>query len=251
MVNENIRLDHKMILGLVDPRSTVLDLGCGNGELLYILIKEKNIRGQGIEIDEQAIYKCVAKGLNVFHGDIDTGLAEYRDKSFDYVILNQSLQQVQHVDKVLIDALRAGKKVIVGIPNFAYYVSRLQVFFRGRVPVTPSLPYGWYETPNLHFLSISDFISYCRLKRIKIEKSIYLNERRDIVFLPNLFAQTGIFLISSIIKDPGKNDYTGTFDKSAIDTWREMIYFFTRDYSDLVIDEVVGENWAQGEKFFA
>lgn len=195
MQYEDIRIDHRIISGLIEPHSAVLDLGCGTGELLYILIKEKNIRGQGIEIDEQAIYKCVAKGLNVFHGDIDTGLAEYRDKSFDYVILNQSLQQIQHVDKALVDASRVGKKVIVGIPNFAYYAARLQLFFRGRVPVTASLPYGWYETPNLHFLSIFDFMDYCRLKRIKIEKSIFLSENRRIKFLPNLFAQAGIFLI--------------------------------------------------------
>jgi methionine biosynthesis protein MetW len=196
MQYEDIRIDHRIILGLIEPHSTVLDLGCGTGELLYILAKEKNVHGQGIELDEQAIYKCVARGLNVFHGDIDTGLAEYRDKSFDYVILNQSLQQIQHVDKVLGDTLRVGKKVIVGIPNFAYYAVRLQVFFRGRVPVTSSLPYSWYETPNLHFLSIFDFKSYCRLKSIRIKDSIYLNEKNRITFLPNLFAQTGIFLIS-------------------------------------------------------
>ena len=105
MTYENIRIDHRVILELVEPRSTVLDLGCGTGELLYILIKEKNVRGQGIEIDDHAIYKCVAKGLNVFHGDIDSGLSEYNDKSVDYVILNQSLQQVKHVDSVLSDAL--------------------------------------------------------------------------------------------------------------------------------------------------
>jgi len=196
MTFEKIHPDHKIIISLIDSRATVLDLGCGCGELLYILIKEKNIRGQGIEIDEQAIYKCVAKGLNVFHGNIDTGLAEYGDKSFDYVILNQSLQQVEHVDKVLNDSLRVGKKVIVGIPNFAYYVSRLQVFFQGKVPVTPALPYNWYETPNLHFLSIADFINYCRLKAIKIEQSEYLKAKGGIKFLPNLLAQTGIFLIS-------------------------------------------------------
>lgn len=196
MANENISLDHRVILDLIQPRSSVLDLGCGTGDLLYILVKEKEARVQGIEIDEQAIYKCVAKGLSVFHGDIDTGLAEYADKSFDYVILNQSLQQVQHVDRVLADALRVGKKVIVGVPNFAYYNARLQLFFRGRVPVTPSLPYSWYETPNLHFLSIFDFIDYCRFKKIKIEKSAYLNGKRRVRRLANLFAQTGIFLIS-------------------------------------------------------
>lgn len=191
-----IQLDHEVILGLVESKSTVLDLGCGTGDLLYLLIKEKNIQGQGIEIDEQAIYKCVAKGLNVFHGDIDSGLAEFDDKSFDYVVLNQSMQQILHVDKVLTDALRVGKKVVVGFPNFAYYKSRLQMFFQGRAPVTEGLSYQWYETPNLHFLSINDFRNYCHLKQINIEQSIGIGEKTKTSFLPNLFAHTGIFLIS-------------------------------------------------------
>jgi len=195
MKYENIRLDHRIILDLVEQRSSVLDLGCGSGELLYILVKEKKARVQGIEIDEQAIYKCVAKGLNVFHGDIDSGLAEYQDKSFDYVILNQSLQQVRRLDAVLNDALRVGKKVIVGFPNFAYYKARIQLFFRGRVPVTGSLPYQWHETPNLHFLSLFDFITYCRLKKIAVEQSIYTGRNKRILFFPNLFAQAGIFKI--------------------------------------------------------
>ncbi|MDD5505301.1 MAG: methionine biosynthesis protein MetW [Candidatus Omnitrophica bacterium] len=196
MARKDIQLDHEVILGLVKPQSTVLDLGCGNGDLLYLLIKEKNAHVQGIEIDEQAIYRCVAKGLNVFHGDVDSGLAEFNDKSFDYVVLNQSLQQILHVDKVLIDALRVGKKVIVGFPNFAHYKSRLQMFFQGKTPVTGALPYQWYDTPNLHFLSISDFKQYCRLKDINIERSVCIGQARRIPFLPNLFAQTGIFLIS-------------------------------------------------------
>ncbi len=195
MKYENIRIDHRIILGLIKPHSTVLDLGCGAGELLYILAKEKYVHGQGIEVDEQAIYKCVAKGLNVFHGDIDTGLSEYKDKSFDYVILNQSLQQIIHVDKVLQDALRVGKEVIVGFPNFAYYKSRLQIFFQGKAPVTGALPYQWYETPNLHFLSILDFIAYCRIKGINIGKSIFLSNNKRVNFCPNLFAQIGIFLV--------------------------------------------------------
>lgn len=196
MGRKDIQPDHEAILGLIEPQSTVLDLGCGTGDLLYLLIKDKNARGQGIEIDEQAIYKCVAKGLDVFHGDIDTGLAEFNDKSFDYVVLNQSMQQILHVDKVLDDALRVGRKVVVGFPNFAYYKARLQMFFKGKAPVTGSLPYQWHETPNLHFLSITDFKDYCRQKKINIERSICIGERRKIPFLPNLFGQVGIFLIS-------------------------------------------------------
>ncbi|MCX5694602.1 MAG: methionine biosynthesis protein MetW [Candidatus Omnitrophica bacterium] len=196
MARKNIQLDHAVILDLIKSQSTVLDLGCGNGDLLYLLIKEKKARGQGIEIDDQAIYKCVAKGLNVFHGDVDTGLAEFKDKSFDYVILNQSLQQILRVDKVLTDALRVGKQVIVGFPNFAHYKSRLQMFFKGRAPVTESLPYQWYETPNLHFLSILDFKKYCRAKKINIESQVCIGENHRILFLRNLFAQVGIFLIS-------------------------------------------------------
>ncbi len=196
MNNEEIRLDHRAILDLVGKGTQVLDLGCGNGELLYLLIKEKDCHGQGIEIDEQSIYNCVARGLNVLHGDIDSGLAEYRDKSFDYVILNQSLQQIKHFDSVLSDALRVGQKVIAGFPNFAYYKSRIQLFFLGRSPVTKSLPYSWYESPNLHFFSISDFRKYCRFRNIRIESAKFIGEKKIVRFSPNVFAQTGIFLIS-------------------------------------------------------
>jgi methionine biosynthesis protein MetW len=195
MPSESNRLDHRIIAELIVPGSTVLDLGCGSGELLYMLIKDRGARGQGIEIDEQAIYACVARGLNVFHGDIDSGLSEYPDRSFDYVILNQSLQQVRHVEPVVVDCLRVGKKVIVGFPNFAHYSARLQMFFKGRAPVTASLPYQWYETPNLHFLSICDFFVFCRDKGITIERCEYIGNRGRLSRFPNIFAQTGIFVI--------------------------------------------------------
>ncbi len=196
MTYVNVRFDHKAILKLVKPRSTVLELGCGEGDLLSLLIKERSVHGQGLEIDDQAIYACVAKGLNVIHGDIDSGLAEYEDKSFDYVILNQSLQQIKRPDSVLMDALRVGRKVIISFSNFAYYKSRLQIFFGGRTPVTGALPYQWYETPNLHFLSVTDFIDYCRLKNVGIERAMYISDDKRIRLLPNLFAQTGIFLVA-------------------------------------------------------
>jgi len=196
MPSEPIRLDHRIIAELIAPGSSVLDLGCGTGELLYMLIKDIGAHGQGIEIDEQAIYTCVARGLNVLHGDIDVGLSEYPDRSFDYVILNQSLQQVRHVEPVLDDSLRVGKKVIVGFPNFVHYCARLQFFFKGRAPVTPSLPYQWYESPNLHFLSISDFFVFCRDKGITIERCEYIGDRGRLSRFPNIFAQIGIFVIS-------------------------------------------------------
>jgi methionine biosynthesis protein MetW len=181
---------------MIEPGSSVLDLGCGNGDLLAILKKERSItRSQGIEIDEQAVYECVAKGVSVFHGDIDTGLSEYSDKSFDYVILNQTFQQVKKPDVVLQEALRVGGKVIVGFPNFAYITARFHLGLLGRAPITRSLPYEWFNTPNIHFLSIADFQDYCKKREIKIEKACYLGKNRPVNFLPNVFALLGVFLI--------------------------------------------------------
>lgn len=196
MDKKKISSDHKVIVELVKPNSSILDLGCGNGDLMQLLTEERKCIAHGIEIDEQAIYQCVEKGLNVLHGDIDTGLSEYADDSFDYVILNQSLQQVKHFDSVFRDALRVGKKIIVGLPNFAHYKSRFQLFFLGRAPVTPALPYSWYDSPNVHFLSMADFVNYCKSRNAIIERSIYLGEKNRLHILPNFFANVGIFLIS-------------------------------------------------------
>jgi len=192
-----IKPDYRVIVDLVKPESSVLDLGCGDGELLALLKREKKIiKSQGIELDEQAIYKCVAKGLSVFHGDIDSGLAEYEDNSFDYVILNQTFQQVKKPDIVLSESLRVGGEVIVGFPNFAHYKARYHLGIRGIAPITRSLPYQWYDTPNIHFLSIADFVYYCRKRDIKILKSFYLGENKPVSFFPNVRALLGIFLIS-------------------------------------------------------
>jgi methionine biosynthesis protein MetW len=196
-MQSNPSLDHKAILEWIHEGASVLDLGCGDGVLLALLVRERHVKAQGIEIDEQAIYQCVAKGLSVFHEDIDNGLSDYADQSFDYVILNQSFQQVKKPDIVLREALRVGREVIVGFPNFAHYQARLQIFFRGRTPVTPSLPYEWHDTPNLHFLSILDFIGYCHQRNIKIERAAFAGKKRRIRILPNLFGLTGIFLISN------------------------------------------------------
>ena len=191
-----IPLEYRTVIEWVEQDASVLDLGCGDGELLSLLVREKNVRAQGIEIDEQAIYQCVAKGLSVFHEDIDHGLPEYGDKFFDYVILYQSFQQVKKPDDVLKEALRVGAKVIIGFPNFAHYSARLQIFFKGVTPVTRSLPYEWHDTPNLHFLSIFDFMQYCRKRDIEIKRSFFARRKKEVRVFPNLFALTGTFLIS-------------------------------------------------------
>ncbi len=190
-----IRPDYRIILDLIEPKSKVLDLGCGDGTLLYLLIKSKECHGTGIEINEKAIYECMAKGLTVSHADFDSGLTDYSDKRFDYVILNESLQQVLHPQKVILECLRVGKRVVVGIPNFCHIRARYQIFFRGRVPITKELPFEWYNTPNLRFLSLKDFHTFCKLNRIKILQERALAVQKEVNFLPNLFAHIGIYLL--------------------------------------------------------
>jgi methionine biosynthesis protein MetW len=194
--SKDARLDHRIIFDIIEPGSKVLDLGCGYGDLMYILTREKNVKAQGIEMDEAAVYECVKKGLSVFHSDIETGLTEYPDRSFDYVILNQSMQEVKKADSVIEESLRVAGKIVVGFPNFAYIKSRLMLFFRGRSPITPSLPYHWYDTPNVRFLSISDFTDFSREKHLRVIAARYLDETGGIRWLPNLRALNAIFVLA-------------------------------------------------------
>jgi methionine biosynthesis protein MetW len=191
------KIEHKVISDWISSGVSVLDLGCGDGELLSRLIQEKQVRAQGIELSDKEVQQCVAAGLSVFQQDIDTGLSEYGDKSFDYVILNQTFQQVKNPDLVLKEALRVGRKTIVGFPNFVNLSARTQIFFKGRVPVTESLPYEWYNTPNLHFLGIADFTAYCKKRGIKVEDSAFIRKNKKVAVLPNLFADLGLFLLST------------------------------------------------------
>lgn len=192
---DKIRADHEIILALIKDGSTVLDLGCGNGELLALLAREKHARSQGIEIDQNAIAECLRRGVNVLQGDLDQGLSEYPDKSFDYVVLNDSLPEVRHPDTILMEALRVGQQVLVGFPNFCNLSARLQIGIFGRVPVTRSLPYQWYDTPNLHFLSIKDFAVFCQQKKINIVSTYHLAGDRHIYLFPNILANFSLFLI--------------------------------------------------------
>ncbi len=197
---EGARIDHSMILGLVPEETKVLDLGCGDGSLLEKLVRKKGVIGRGIEISEEGVRACIAKGLTVLQGDIDQGLRDYPDGSFDYVILNQTLQAAKKPDVVLSEILRVGKKGIVGFPNFAYWKLRLYLVFRGRMPKTEFLPFEWYDTPNIHFCSVSDFTDYCARHGVEIERKTFLStDQGGRVLkgvLPNLFAENAVFLVS-------------------------------------------------------
>jgi methionine biosynthesis protein MetW len=200
MERQPSKIEHQVIMDWIKQGASVLDLGCGDGELLARLIEEKQVRAQGIELSEQAIHRCVARGLNVLQEDIDTGLSEYADKSFDYVVLNETFQQVKKPDFVLKEALRVGRKTIVGFPNFVHIYARFQLFFKGKVPVTSSLPFEWYDTPNLHFLSVADFTEYCKKRKIRIEHSFFTAKNRKVRLFPNLLGEIGLFLLSKKLR---------------------------------------------------
>ena len=192
----NMKSDHQIIANIINEGAHVLDLGCGNGELLAFLMQKKKALVQGIELDENQMHRCVERGLTVLQGDIESGLVDYPDKSFDFVILNQIMQEIKKADFVIQESLRVGKRVIVGFPNFAHIKPRFTLVFRGKTPINEALPYYWFETPNIRFLTISDFIDYCAKKEIKIEHQYYLGKSRPVYFMPNLFAQNALFVIT-------------------------------------------------------
>ncbi|MCL5292729.1 MAG: methionine biosynthesis protein MetW [Actinobacteria bacterium] len=189
------RLDYDLIIDLVTEESRVLDLGCSTGDLLKLLIKQKKVTGFGVEIEEEKVYSCIAKGLSVHHGDIDDGLADYPDHSFDYVILSLTLQAVKKPKFVIEEMLRVGGKAIVSFPNFAYLPIRWQLAALGRMPMTTDIPYEWYETPNIHLTTIKDFSRFCGENSIKVSDVFYLGSKGQIRFAPNVFAKSALFVL--------------------------------------------------------
>lgn len=196
-----MRFEDDVLAGLIDINSRVLDVGCGDGNLLLHLKKNKKVDGRGIEIDQKKVQESVSKGLAVIEGDAEKDLISYPNNSFDFAILNQSLQQFYDPRKVMNELLRIAKKAIITIPNFGYWKVRLQLVLRGTMPVTKNLPYTWYNTPNLHMCTIKDFYNLCRLDNITIEKSISVssdkisNIQRGNLEIKNLLSEIGIFLI--------------------------------------------------------
>ena len=192
------RTDYELIQSFIEPNTAVLDVGCGDGELLTNLIKDKKIRGEGIELDQELVLDCVCRGLPVIQQDIEQGLGYYSDKSFDYVILSQTVQTVKNPENVFAELLRVGKKVIVSFPNFAHWRSRAQLLLRGKAPVTRQLPFDWHNSPNIHCLSLKDFDRFCKKLGVKVEKRIPLIKTRlsPVRFAPNMFAEQVIYVTS-------------------------------------------------------
>ncbi|MBQ8634539.1 methionine biosynthesis protein MetW [bacterium] len=196
-----MNLNYKVVCDLIEKNSRILDLGCADGVLLEILKKEKNIKGVGVEINQDRVLDALEKGLSVVQGDLDKGLDEFQDKTYDYVILNQTLQSTKNPEFIIYEMLRVAKKCIVSFPNFAYWKVRFYLFFKGKMPKSKQLPYEWYDTPNIHLLTISDFFDFCKKRDIKIEKSVYLTKNKSrsgflIKHIANFFSEEVIFIIS-------------------------------------------------------
>jgi homoserine O-acetyltransferase len=189
------RLDYEMIAEIVEPGSRVLDLGCGEGQLLGWLRDNKNVRARGVEIDPDKVRRAISRGVSAYQGDIDQGLADYQDNTFDFVVLSQTLQEMRYPLRVLTEMLRVGKHAIVSFPNFGHWTTRLSHLLSGRSPRTKLFPYDWYESPNLHFLTIDDFVMLCSKQNWIIERQIFLHGDRQIRKVANLMAEVAVFSI--------------------------------------------------------
>jgi methionine biosynthesis protein MetW len=195
-----MRSDLEMIDEWIQPNIRVLDLACGPGELLHHLIENKQVNGYGLEIGPEDLNTCIEKGISVLEQNIDEGLQNFEDQSFDLVLMTHALQQFRRPDLLIDEMLRIGKECIITFPNFGHWRSRLHLALKGRMPVSDFLPYNWYDTPNIHFFTFQDFERLCREKDIKILRWAavdgHLNDHWWIRSMPNLFSETAIFHIS-------------------------------------------------------
>ena len=198
----SIRKDWKLIETLIEENRSILDIGCGDGMLMAQLEKNLNAKTHGIELNRKLALKAISRGFNVIHGDAEFDLSQYSNHSFDYVILSQTLQAMMKPKEILAELLRIGSKAIVSFPNFGHWKIRFQLLVYGRMPVTESLPYTWYDTPNIHFFTIKDFLKLCHDMNIVVEKSIGLTSRgkqfdiSDSLTGVNFFTHEAIFILS-------------------------------------------------------
>jgi methionine biosynthesis protein MetW len=196
-----LRYDLQIIASWITPGAKVLELGCGEGDLLLWLRQNRQVKERGIEIRESKVVKCIEKGISVLQGDINTEIMDYPDKVFDFAICSQTLQQVYDPVFLIQSMLRVADRCVVSFPNFGHYKTRIQLMFTGCAPVTKELPYEWYDTPNIRVLSLRDFENFTRQAGFRILKKAAINtknhqmEGKIVTFLPNLFATYGIFLI--------------------------------------------------------
>jgi methionine biosynthesis protein MetW len=190
------RGDFAIISELVEPNSKVLDLGCGEGELLAWLAENKGVEARGVEISATKVRRAIARGVSAYQGDIDEVLADYSDHAFDYVILSQTLQETRWPLKVMRDMLRVGRHAIVAFPNFGHWSVRLSLLFTGRAPKTDLFPYEWYDSPNIHFLTVDDFDQLVRREGFTRERYYFLAGKRRVGMLPNLRAEVAVYLVS-------------------------------------------------------
>ena len=209
IVKNQIRYDLEIIAQLIEPNKKVLDIGCGDGELLEFLTKTKNADSRGLEISQELVGKSLSRGISVIQGDAENDLNFYPDRSFDYAILSQTLQATKNPKAILTEMLRIADFAIVSLPNFAHFATRFHLLFKGTMPVNETIPFQWYETPNIHFCSIKDFENLCQELGFIIRNKIFLTSKRRLLgllgrdLIANFFAEYGIFLIT-------KNDLAAT-----------------------------------------
>ncbi len=195
----SVRVDHALIAEMVEPGSRVLDVGCGDGELLQILTEQRGVDGRGVEIDRDKVNACVARGLSVIQGDADRDLANYPDQAFDYAILSLTIQATRNPKPVLENLLRIGRRAIVSFPNFGHWRIRTGLLLAGRMPVTHNLPDNWYESPNAHLCTIRDFADLCERVDAEVEQAVAFNasgRRLPIKWslsMQNMFGEKAVF----------------------------------------------------------
>lgn len=189
------RSDYAIISEIVTPRSRVLDLGCGDGELLAWLAQHKQIDARGVELSGEKVQRAISRGVSVYQGDLEEALADLPGAAFDYVILSQTLQETRAPLNVLREMLRVGERAIVAFPNFGHWTVRLSHLWTGRAPKTHLFPHEWYDSPNIHFLTVHDFEMLATVERWSIERRMFLQGQRKVKVLPNLFAEVAVYLI--------------------------------------------------------